>query len=389
MKFRSSTKIAIGFTIIAAGSIYGYQFAMKRAIMGMHFEPIIPGEVNLVGINAGAGFRIIVVNEMAQLVESSDAFHGNGTEDAGSTEGAIKKHIPIREMLGVLKGDEKSLGSFIMKVNDRDENDSWPPVRVIWSAERLKKALAGDKAEEAALVRDLNINLDGTPLSTLRQSSLENGIVVDYPVPVVVNIRGKATRVIGRVLEPYKPAMMQTIEKRYSDKQVNEDTIRGYYAEAAQQALANPKGREDVRKAIMNLLSPTNAADLAKYPEHILASAQVVVNDSLIESASYRSIDTTNGKSYELTIELTDEGRRRLWQFSEDRIGTQIMLIKDGVAFSAPKINHELAQGELTITQMRDERSVKDIVDLLNHKKPMHDEHLSNVGNDVHGKNPN
>jgi hypothetical protein len=370
MKLRSSTKIAIGFTIIAAGSIYGYQYAMKLAIMGQHFDPIVPDAVNLVGIDTGAGFKIIVVNEMAQLVESSSAFHGSETEDEGATEGAIKKHIPIREMLNVLKGDEKALGSFIMKVNDRDENDQWPPVRIIWTAERLKKALDGDKIEEAALVRDLNMNLDGSPLPTLRQASLENGIIIDYPVAVNVNIRGKVRKVIGRVQEPYKPTLMSTVEKRYSDKQVNLDTIRGYYADEAKLALASTKKREDIRKAILSRLSPANAQELARSPEHILESAMVVVNDSLIDKASFRKVDSANGKTFDLTIELTDEGRRRLWQFSEDRIGTQILLIKDGVAFAAPRINHELAQGELTITQMKDERSVRDIVDAINnHKK--------------------
>ncbi|MDR3688851.1 MAG: hypothetical protein P4L46_05690 [Fimbriimonas sp.] len=370
MKLRSSTKIAIGFTLIAAGSIYGYQFAMKKAIMGEHFEPIVPDSVDLVGINAGTGFRIIVVNEMAQLVESSTAFHGSESEDSGATEGAIKKHIPIKEMLNVLKGDPHALGSFIMKVNDRDENDSWPPVRVVWTAERLQKALNGDKVEEAALVRDLNMNLDGTPLPTLRRASLENGIVIDYPVAVNVDIRGKVTKVVGRVQEPYKPMLVQTVEKKYEDKQVTEDTIRGYYAEEANKALTGKKGHEDIRKAIETRMSAENAKELARYPEHILDSAIVVVNGSLIQSASYRPVENSSGKTYDLTIELTDEGRRRLWQYSEDRVGTQIMLIKDGVAFAAPVINHELAQGELTITQMRDERSVKDIVDTINsHKK--------------------
>ncbi len=370
MKLRSSTKIAIGFTVIVAGSVYGYQYAMRQVIMGQHFAPIKPGTVNMVGINAGAGFKILVVNQMAQLVQASDKFGSTSSDDSGATEGSIKKHIPIREMLEVLKGNNKSLGSFIMKVNDRDENDSWPPVRVVWTAERLRKALDGDKVEEAKLVHDLNMNLDGKPLPGLIRSSMENGIIIDKPVPVMVEIAGKPTQVVGRFQEPYKPMMLQTVEKRYADKQVNIDTIRGYYGEEAKAALENPKSRENIRQSLETRLSKGNAQELANYPQHILESAQVVINDSLIDSASYRSVDTTNGKVYEITIQLTDEGRRRLWRFSEDRIGTQIMLIKDGIAFAAPKINHELAQGELTITQMQDERLVQDVVNALNrHKK--------------------
>ncbi len=369
MKIRSSTKIAIGFAIIATGGTYGYQYVMRQAIMGEHFEPIVPARVNLVGINAGAGFKILVVNQMAQLVQASDAFGAKESEDQGATDGAIKKHIPIREMLEVLKGNEKALGPFIMKVNDRDENDSWPPVRNVWTAERLQLAIGGDKSEEAKLVHDLNINLDGSPLPTLIRKSMEDGIIIDYPIPVTINIKGKKTEVIGRFLEPYRPQLLQTVEKRYEGKQVNEDTIRGYYLQEAQSIIDKPSKRENIRKSILNRLAPTNALELAKYPQHILESAQVVVNNTMIESASYNSKDTTAGKAFDLTINLTDEGRRRLWQFSEDRVGSQIMLIKDGVAFAAPKINHELAQGELTITQMQDERLVKDVVNSLNQKQ--------------------
>jgi len=370
MKLRSSTKIAIGFVIIAGGSIFGYQYAMRKAIMSERFSQVTPGDVNLVGINAGAGFKILVVNQMAQLVQASDSFHGEETDSGGSTEGAIKKHIPVGEMLDILKGNEKKLGPFIMKVNDRDENDSWPPTRVVWTAEDLTKAMNGDKVKEAKLVRDLNIQLDGTPLSVLNRNSMENGIVIDSPVPVRVMIGGVKKTMIGRFQEPFKPQLMSTVEKKLADKQITNDMIAGFYAEESQAILSGQVKREDIRKAIQTRLSPENARSLAEYPEHILASAQVVVNDSHIAGASYRNYDTTNGKTNDLTIEMTDEGRRRLWQFSEDRIGTQLMLIVGGIPIAAPRISHELAQGEITITQMADETLVKEAVAALNkHKK--------------------
>ena len=367
---RSSTKIAIGFVVIAGGSIYGYQFAMRQAIMSAKFPAIKPENVNLVGITTGTGFKIIVANQMAQLVQAQDAFHGVETDAGGSTEGAIKKRIPIREMLEVLKGNESALGPFIMKVNDRDEGDSWPPIRVEWTSERLKKALNGDKAEETKLVHDLNIELDGTPLSIINRNSMENGIIINYPVAVHVRLGGVDRILEGRFREPYKPALLQTIEKRLEDKQITNEMIAGYYAEGAKPILDGTTKKENVRESILARLSPQNAKQLAEYPEKVLASAQVVVNENHISGASYRNYDTTNGKTNDLTIEMTDEGRRRLWQFSEDRIGTQLMLIVNGIAIAAPKISHELAQGEITITQMSDETLVKEAVDALNkHKK--------------------
>jgi len=366
---RTSTKIAIGFVIIAGGSIYGYQFAMRQAIMSTHFSQVKPGNVNLVGINAGAGFRIIVANQMAQLVQASESFHGEESEGAGSTEGAIKKRVPVREMLEVLKGNADELGPFIMKVNDRDEGDAWPPIRVEWTAERLKKALNGDKVEEDKLEHDLNIKMDGTPLGVLNRSSMENGIIINYPVPVRVMIAGVPTVLEGRVREPFKSSLMQVVEKRLEDKKITNEMMAGYYQEEAQPILDGTKKKEDIKDEILARLAPENAAELAKIPERILSSAEVAVNENYISSASYRSYDTTNGKTNDLTIEMTDEGRRRLWQFSEDRVGTQLMLIVDGIPIAAPRISHELAQGELTITQMSDETLVKEAVNALNKGK--------------------
>jgi len=370
MKLRSSTKIAIGFVIIAGGSIYGYQYLMRNSIMSQKFATIVPGDVNLVGINAGAGFKIIVANQMAQLVQASDNFGGQESDTGGATEGAIKKRVPIREMLEVLKGNEKALGTFIMKVNDRDENDSWPPIRVVWTAERLKSAINGDKVEEAKLVHDLNMNLDGTPVQNLNRASMENGIIIDYPVTIHVHADQGPKSVTGRVEEPFKPDLLSSIEKKLTDKQVTNEMIAGYYAEAVQGIATGKTKKQDIAKAIMARLSPDNANELSTAPERILTSAQIVVNESHISSASYRKYDTTNGKMNDLTIEMTDEGRKRLWQFSEDRVGTQLMLVVDGIAIAAPRINHELSQGEITITQMADESLVKHAVDGLNkHKK--------------------
>lgn len=366
MKARSSTKIAIGFVIIAGGGIYGYQYAMRRAIMNEHFTPLVPGKVNLVGINPGAHFKIIVANQVAQLVEASDSFHGEETDSGGSTEGAIKKHVPVAQMLQVLQGNQDALGPFIMKVNDRDENDTWPPIRVIWTAERLKKALNGDKIQEAKLVHDLNINLDGSPLPILNRASMENGIVLDYPVKVNVNAGGVVRVLTGRVREPYKPSLMVTVERDLVDKKVDNDMIAGYYAQESQDVLDGKSRKEDVKQQLMSRLSADNAAQLAEAPEKILQSAFIVVNEHGISGASYNNYDTTSGKMSNLTIEMTDEGRRRLWQFSEDRVGTQLLLIVNGIPIAAPRIGHELAQGEITITQMPDETLVKEAVNTLN-----------------------
>jgi hypothetical protein len=69
---------------------------------------------------------------------------------------------------------------------------------------------------------------------------------------------------------------------------------------------------------------------------------------------------------HDLTVKLTPEGRDRLWQYSRGRVNSQLLLIVNGIAIAAPRIQHELAQGELTITQMPDEVLVRDAVEIIN-----------------------
>ncbi|MGV3617585.1 MAG: SecDF P1 head subdomain-containing protein [Fimbriimonas sp.] len=368
MKTRSSTKIVVGFALLTALGYTGYHLAMRQAIASARFDPVIPGDVNLVGVDAGAGYKVIVANQMAQLVQASDEFGGKESSEGGATEGAIKKRIPIREMLAVLRGDSEAVGTFVMTMNDMSENDL-PPVAPVWKAEDLRKALDGDATLEAKLVRDLNMKLDGTPLTQLRIASLENGIVIDSPVFVTVNLKGKLTKVEGRVKEAYRPRLLKAVEVRYAEKSnLTREMQAGFYQEEAAQVLQGKADKENIRKSIESVISTRLASDRVRAAERVLKSATVVVNDSHITEAASREYDTSDGKRYDLTIRMSDEGSRRLWKYSSDKVGTQILLISDGVAIDAPRISHELRQGELTITQMRDRVLVEDAVRMLKKK---------------------
>lgn len=365
MRVLSSTKIALGAAVLVIGGFAGYRFWVTKAIEGSHFPPAVPGSVNLVGIDPGAGYKIIVANYVAQLVEASNKFGGNDTASEGATEGSIKKRIPIREMLEVLKGNAEALGPLTMAMNDIKE-DALPPVRVTWSAEDLKKALGGDKTLQAKLESDLNVRIDGTPLDKVRPASIENGIVIDAPVKVTVNLNGQPKEVVGHVLEPFKPRLIRAVEQRYADKAYNASMQAGYYQEEAQKVLEAPNSKEDVRQSLLERISDQTARQRAEPVERVLKSATVVVNDSYISKASSREYDTSDGKRYDLTIDLTDEGSKRLWKYSIDRVHTQLLLIANGVAIEAPRIQHVLSEGELTITQMRDRTLVTDAVKMIN-----------------------
>lgn len=365
MKIRSSTKIVIGFALLTAAGFAGYHYTMRMAIANAHFDPVVPGEVNLVGVDAGAGYRIIVANQMAQLVQASGDFKNNETSNDGPTEGAIKKRIPIREMLAVLRGDSEAVGPFVMIMNDMSENDL-PPVAPVWKSEEIRKALDGDKTLEAKLVADLNVKLDGTPLNKLRLSSLENGIVVENPVAVRVKMNGVPKEVIGRVKEWYRPRLMKAVEVRYAEKaNLTKEMQAGFYEEEAEKVVSGEVAKEDIRRSLESMISPKQSEDRARVAERVLGSATVVVNDSYITGADVREYETSDGKRYDLSIRMSDEGSKRLWKYSADKVGTQLLLISDGVAIDAPRISHELRQGELTITQMRDRVLVEDAVRTL------------------------
>ncbi len=365
---RVSTSILLTALALGGAACVG-KVALSNLLIGnASFKPIAPGRVNLIGITPGAGYRIIIANDVAQLVETQGSgFGGKEEANQGATEGSIKKRVPMRELLGVLRGDSKSLGAFVMKMNSINENDdSWPTTRVVWTKERIDKAIAGDPKEKAALERDLNVRLDGTPLTRLNRNSLENGIVVAAPVELTVNIDGKPRVVRGETLEPYKPGFIKAVEAHYKDKAADNAMVAGYYADEASGLLKSAGKRENVASALQHMTSQAVMNDRLAIPRRLLSNATVVVNESFIDDARYKSYRTSDGHTLsDLSVDLSDEGRRRLWKFTKDRVGDQILLVENDVAVAAPRIEHELALSEFTVTQMPDELLVRETVDTI------------------------
>ena len=356
-KLRSSTKAGAAAILIAVGAYYARGWAQDAYLRDVRFTPPPPGRVNLVGINPGAGYRIIIANDVAQLVQTQGGFGGKEEASQGATEGSIKKRVPMRELLGVLRGDGKMLGPFVMRMNDKGEKDDWSPVRVVWTKADLERAMGGDARLKAKLEHDLNVRLDGTPVTPLNRNSLENGIFLQEPVEMTVNVNGKPTVVRGETLEPYKPQLIRATEAHYADKaNVDNAMIAGYYADEARSAMAKPAGRENVAASLKGMISKEKMETLLEIPRQLLSNATVVLNEASITDASYKSYRSNEGKTLcDLTVDLNDEGRKRLWKFSKDRVGSQILLIADDVAIAAPRIEHELALSEFTVRQLPDE----------------------------------
>jgi hypothetical protein len=70
-----------------------------------------------------------------------------------------------------------------------------------------------------------------------------------------------------------------------------------------------------------------------------------------------------------MALNLTPEGKDRLWQFSrKGNIGAQLLVIHNGIAIAAPRIRHELAQSNVSITQLPERSLAQETVDFLNSK---------------------
>ena len=367
MKIRSSTKIFLGFVAVVGGGYFGWQAFAGYSVDGIKFDPVKPAKVNIVGISADSGYRILVANQAAQLIRGNPGNFGpssSGDEDA--SDATEKKRVPIKEMLQALQGDAEALGQVVAVMNEMQETADWPSERIIWQEADIRKALAGDPALKSKLEKAINVGLDGSPLKQISMTAHENGIMIQANVPVKVQVGAETKELVGPILVPYRCQISKSIERQLKEKAYDLNTVAGYYALEAQKVADGTAKKEDVKANLERIIDPATNAELARPAEQVLKSATVVVTDGLIKKASFRSYEERGEKLNDLTIELTDEGRKRLWQYSRRRVGSQLLLIVDGVAIAAPRIRHELAQGELQITQMPDKVLVQDAVDAIN-----------------------
>jgi hypothetical protein len=366
-KTLSSTKIAIGFFVVMAGAYFGWGFVSGLLIESKKFAPIPPGNVNIVGVDTRAGYYIIVANQIAQLVRGNVGEFKPG-EHTESEEG--KKRVPIREMLQSMQGDEKALGKFVMAMNDLSDAE-FPAYPILWKAEEVKKALDGDKALASKLEKDLNVKLDGTPLDQIKIATLESGIILDLPVNMTVSVGSEVRHMTARIQEQFIPRLCMTVWSKLSEKSnLTPEVIKGYFLTEAQKVLANPKERQDIRQVLEARIDQARLDALGATPKQVLESAKIIVNDDFIESAEAESYKTSDGKPMnDLVVNLSDEGRQRLWQYSKRNPNAQLLVTWQGIAIAAPRIQGELALSKVSIKQLSDPDIVNDTVAAINGAK--------------------
>ncbi|MBL8059672.1 MAG: hypothetical protein JNK63_03025 [Chthonomonas sp.] len=370
MRFsRGSRNFVLGFVALVAagyGAWQGYAFLQLQNFV-LRELPVT--EVNLVALDPKAGYRIIVANQIAQVVEQRGEQDETGFSDeelsgGASAEGASR--LPVKDLLQALQGDDNALSQFVMSLNKISENDL-PPNPVKWRQEDLELAFNGDSALRAQLEKDLNAKLDGTPLDEVRPSSLESGIVVDFPVEVTI----KENVHHARVLVEYRTAFAREVMRRLEDRStITEDTIRGTYLDEAQKILNGTKPKENIVESIRAKFSDARKAELRRAPQRVLGAVTVILNNEQMKSAAIEPYEASNGQRFHnLRVDLNDEGMKRLWKYSRENRGFQVLLTVDGIPVAAPRFRSELISHQVTINQLADARLAQDTADVINHNR--------------------
>lgn len=357
---KQSTKVLLFATGVAAAIYGGFWGFGEWQVGSFQPKPISPGKVSLVAVNTDLGFAIRVANNVAHLVQVDKAVGFDAPQKEGSEEDA--RRIPMRELLQSLQGDEVALSRLTMVLN-RLNPDDLQPTDVVWNAEDIEKAIGGDTVLRTKLEQDLNMSLDGIPPDEVRPKSILNGIVVMVPVPVHVNVSGEERVMTARIPQAYQPQMAkdlaQIIEKRFNP---TNEFIVGHYREVAKK-YGPGKIQENVRQKLSQLISEEKKTLLAEKPEQVLRGAAVLVNETMISGASTSVRKDEKGNSiYTIHLQMTDEGRLRLWKYSRQRKGSHLLVVVNGVAIAAPRVTTELAGHSLDLTDLKDRRLVEDAV---------------------------
>ena len=372
-KINASIKIAIGFALILGLGYGGFRLYTEWRIGQIHYPNVVPGRVNLVAVQPGVGYRIIVANQVAQLAEVEGAEFGTGkmSEDAGEVQNPRRIHL--REMLGALRGNVNDLSKLVTSINELDkvfETEGKPVDPVVWTSENLEKALTGNKQLITKLEKDINVRLDGSPIPQVSRKALFDGIMINSPVMVKVQVGDQVKTLEARIEEIYRPRLMRDLFEVLKTKpDLEDETIRGYYEIEARKLEQDGSLREDVARSLKARIDPGRLQEYSVKPEHLLVNSKVILTEAQMTGAHFRTYVANGQRLNDFDIELTEEGQERLWKYSYGKQGFQLLLIVDGVAVAAPRIRHTLNSRVVSIVQVPEETLVQRTADIINQLK--------------------
>lgn len=381
-RLRGASKIAFWFVIIFGGGYLGWVYGVGAYLGSLNYSPPVPGSVSLLSLSPASGYRIKIIDRVAQLqpfeAGSFEATSSNLGLGGGSDGDSRKPSLPLNELIGTLRGDSQSATQFVMALNrltpeqmDNSDNPEagWPTVRIPWTAEQIQKALSGDATLQKKLINNLNMNLDGTPLDQVNYQSLESGIIVETPSVLNVTINGVAKKIPVVISRPYRPDMiinvMKTVDSHPSQNFTSDKRL-GTYIQFAKVVLAGKAKKEDIRKTLGFLIDPKGLQKYLAPAEQVIDATTVVISNQQIKGATQEQTSVSGDPVYSLELNLTPEGRMRLWKYSHTHHGDQLLLVSHGIAIAAPIIRSDLFTSQISIGEMKDKNLMDDAIASIN-----------------------
>lgn len=354
-----SIKIAI-LVAAAVGGLYGYRYIEKQRLLARPLATILPGRFTMLGLEEDSGYSIIIAGETAYIREGrvEGTFSSSSDAQAG-------QRVPTADLLEAKAGDLQSVGRLVTKMNDLiPDPEKTPQLPKLWSQGDIEKALSGDKKLRTQLSEDLGSPLSpGEAMPRLTLAAIDNGIVVRVLVPVTLDMPEGMTTVLGPVDRLYQPQAARELAMKTESKPLPPAAAIKLY----QKLLAGSKG--NVAQELRNLYTPATLKMYAEKPQDLLSKTCVVLTEKFVNGASMTEAppDPLQTRStYSLSLDLTDEGRARLYRYSAEHGGKRILVIYDGAALTASNLTPYLNVSSFDVTRLRDRRIVTDVVNLIN-----------------------
>lgn len=362
MKWNASLKAALTGCAALTLMFLGWRAYNTAQLAGFNPTPVIPGRVTLLGIDTSAGYRIVVANDVAQLADAE-----SGRDRSGNEEAKNLRRIPIREFLKSLTGDADSVGKLVMSLNKIGE-DELIGAGAVWKAEDVLRAVEGDSQLRAKLESDIHCGLDGMPPPEIRLKTLLGGIVIDSPVRVKVPIRGEVKEIEGRIREPFMTKFARAMEKAVGERfSPTQSMVVGLYKLNSSKTGPGGELAEDVAATMKGMVSQSRLQAFAENPERLLRSATVLINQDHITRSTYREWEGNDRKKYaDIALAVNDDGKMRLWKYSDGKKDFQLMFVVDDVALAAPVITSVLNRNDVLLSQLPNLSLAKKAADSIN-----------------------
>ena len=364
MKIRGPVKIAIGFAALVVAAYGGTAAFTKLSLRNVNLDPIPAGNVCLIALDKDAGVQTITAEQMVQIVEGSSKFSADQTSGGGPTSGAVKKRIPVRELLGVLDGNSEDVSTFIAKMRDTAEEDSGASDAPIWTKEDIEKALQSDGPLRTKLENDVNMKVDGTPIPTINRMAFLNGIRVN--TPVTLNIpNAKGPTISGFDIVKFQPKFMVAFFKSMREKFYDKNLLQSYYKAFIDEKNEKDPPLDQIMKAVFERSKSSTELDkVTRIGQH----TKILVSQDMISKAEMREDAAGKDLTYDLILKLTPEGKNRLWKFSSEG-GHQVIVVEKGVPIAQATIGTSLNSQELEIKQIANKSLVQEVINILQSQK--------------------